>query len=165
MSSRLHRSNAALATLIAICLAVLALMFVAPSAQAQRGAVDNPYPQTKKTPTPAPTSVSAQTKHYSDSLKLAYPPSSKNEPCWRFVEPEKIQTGDAYFCYRDRGSVLQDASTLGNLATYYRGKWDNVTEEGRVAPIMVEWNEAKKSPRSTAIITGLGMSPPAVVKH
>jgi hypothetical protein len=143
-----------------LLLTLIALIATAPSAHAQRGIPDNPYPQTKKTPVPAPTSRTAQTAHYRDSLRLAYPVSAAGERCWRFYGGISIPGGDSYFCFRERGTVLDSVSRYGNMSSYYRGRWENLTVRGRVGPVMVEWTEPGRAPRSNAVITSFGNDSP-----
>lgn len=143
----------------ALALSTLFALAIAPTiAHAQRNITDNPYPQTKKTPVPAPTSRTAQERHYRDSLRREFPVSSKGEACWRFLTEVSIPSGDGYFCFRERGKTLDSVAMYGNMATFYRGKWENITVDGRTGPIMVEWSEPGKAKRSTAIIQTLGTS-------
>ena len=144
---------------VVVVLALIALIATAPSAHAQRGATNNPYPQTKTRPATLSTSKTAQEKFYRDSLRAAYPVNSANEACWKFNQEVSIPGGDGYFCFRDRGTVLDSVSRYGNMATYYRGKWENLLVEGRSGLVMVEWLEPGKAARSSAIVSTMGMPP------
>lgn len=131
---------------IAACLAVACL---ATPAEGQRGAADNPYPQTL-TPTAAQMATkTARTKFRTDSLRAEYPVSSTNEACWRYSEPNKVTNGDAYFCYRDRGETINTALQWGALRTFYRGKWGNV---------VAVWSNAKTPPASLVFSDGSSQS-------
>lgn len=117
--------------------AIALLLGLSAPAAAQRGIPDNPYPQTLRTPSPAPSTKAARAKFTRDSLAAAYPVSSKGESCWRFSDPETIKTGDAYFCYRERGNVLDSLLTLGNFHTYRAGKWSNRQASGVVGTVVM----------------------------
>jgi hypothetical protein len=117
--------------------AIVALLGLAAPAAAQRGIADNPYPHTLHTPSPAPTTKAARAKFRADSLKAEYPVSSKGEACWRFSDPESIHTGDGYFCYRDRGNVLDSLLALGNFSTYHRGAFKNEAQSGRAGTLVM----------------------------
>jgi len=125
-------------------LAFAAVVCTAGTVEAQRGAPDNPYPQELKAPAVA-MSKTARAKFVKDSLRAQYPVSSKNEPCFKYSEPEKVTSGDAYFCYRDRGTALDTALVYGALHTYYRGKWGNV---------VAVWTNAKTAPASLVFNDG-----------
>lgn len=130
-----------------ILLALIALIATAPDAKAQRGITDNPYPQTLKHPATT-LSRTAQEKFYKDSLRAEFPVNSKGEPCWKFVRGASLPGGDSYFCFRERGAVLDSVSRYGNMATYFRGKWDNIVTDGSAGLLWVEWSEPGKALRS-----------------
>lgn len=116
--------------------AIALLLGLTAPAAAQRGIPDNPYPQTLKRPTTLTTSAQ-RAKFVRDSLTAEYPVSARGESCWHFSDPATIKTGDAYFCYRDRGNVLDSLLALGNFHTYRAGKWSNRQQSGVAGTVVM----------------------------